>query len=83
MKNELQDLVFMPALIVILLNKERAKGSPLTESEVITIRDSATCMIMPRSIAQKMIQERGYDDLDPEQVWTEWSKARLALTPSI
>ena len=40
-------LVFIPALVTILLNVERKTGRPLTEAEVIAIRDKAVCMTMP------------------------------------
>ena len=36
----------IPALVAILLNKEREKGSPLTEDEVLEIRDNAVCMML-------------------------------------
>lgn len=69
----------VPALVAVLLNKETAKGSPLTESEVIEIRDNAACMMMPRSIILTIEQSRGYPDIDPENVWAEWLAARLEL----
>ena len=31
--------VFIPALVVLLANKERSKGEPLTREEVLEIRD--------------------------------------------
>ena len=33
----------VPALVAVLLNKESEKGSPLTEQEVLEIRDNAAC----------------------------------------
>ena len=69
----------MPALIVILLNKEREKGAPLTEQEVIDIRDNAACIMLPLSAQEKMEQSRGYADLDPEYVWEQWQQARVEL----
>lgn len=70
----------IPALIVILLNKERDKGAPLTEAEVIEIRDNAVCMILPTSVKMQMDDSRGYPDLDPEYVWEQWQTARLQLS---
>lgn len=70
----------IPALIAILLNKEREKGSPLTEAEVIEIRDNAICMMLPASVKMQMEESRGYPDLNPEYVWEQWQTARLELS---
>ena len=70
----------VPALIVILLNKEREKGAPLTEAEVIEIRDNAVCMVLPISVKIQMEESRGYPDLDPEYVWEQWQTARIQLS---
>ncbi|GAA1726184.1 hypothetical protein [Aeromicrobium alkaliterrae] len=69
-------LQFIPALVAILLNAEREKGSPLAEEEVLEIRDGATCMRLPRSSAEAVAAQRGYDDLDPERVWEQWQSVR-------
>lgn len=39
--------VFIPALVVLLLDAERRKGSPLTEEEVLHIRDKGVCIVLP------------------------------------
>jgi hypothetical protein len=69
----------VPALVAVLLNKENEKGSPLTEQEVLSIRDNAACIMMPISVVSKMAESRGYPDLDPEYVWEQWQQARLEL----
>lgn len=69
----------IPALVAILLNKEREKGSPLTESEVLEIRDNAVCMMLPLSKKQEMEEARGYPDIDPEFAWEHWQEARVQL----
>ena len=75
------DLVpsFTPALIAVLLNRENAKGEPLTEKEVIEIRDSSVAMMVPRSMERALAASRGYDDIDPENVWAEWQRVRVEL----
>lgn len=75
------DLVpsFTPALIAILLNRENAKGEPLTEQEVIEIRDSSVAIMVPRSMERALAASRGYDDIDPENVWAEWQRRRVDL----
>ena len=65
-------LVFIPALVVVLLSKERETGRELTQQEVESIRDSATAIRVPVDVAKEMIKERGYLDIDPEDVWEEW-----------
>lgn len=69
----------IPALIAILINKEREKGSPLSQSEVLEIRDNAVCMMLPISAKEKMEESRGYPDLNPEYVWEQWQEARIEL----
>jgi hypothetical protein len=78
-ENEPLDLVFIPPLVLLLLNKEKEKGSPLTQSEVEGIRDAAICVSMRRSLASKMENARGYPDLDSERTWDDWSQRRAAL----
>ena len=71
--------VFMPTLVSVLLRHEREKGSPLTEPEVIAIRDNSVAVMLPRSAAIEIAQKRGYDDIDPEQCWAEWQRVRIQL----
>ncbi|OXL39561.1 hypothetical protein CA284_15015 [Enterobacter mori] len=65
-------IVFIPALVVVLLSRERETGRELTQQEVELIRDSATAIRVPVDVAKEMIKERGYLDIDPEDVWEEW-----------
>lgn len=76
--SENEDLIIypVPSLIAILLNRERAKGSPLTKEEVIDIRDTCKAIAVPPDVAQKMDEARGYLDIDPENCWDEWQLAR-------
>jgi len=71
--------VFMPALVAVLLNKDKAKGSPLTEAEVLKIRDACHVVMAPLDVARKMAESRGYEDIDPERAWEEWSAIRPTL----
>lgn len=65
-------IVFVPALIVVLIDKEQEVGRELTREEVESIRDGATAIRLPDEAAEDMIRERGYRDIDPENVWREW-----------
>lgn len=62
----------IPALGVLLINLEKQKGVPLSESEVIEVRDKAVCMMLPLSAKVQMDEKRGYRDIDLENVWEEW-----------
>ena len=71
----------MPSLVAVLLAREDAKGAPLTEAEVIEIRDGAECVAVPVSVIPALVEGRGYDDIDPERVWEEWQAIRKTLRP--
>ena len=79
--DELLVTVFIPALVAVLQHEEMNKGEPLTEDEVIAIRDRAVCITMRYSQAQAVESKRGYPDLDPENVWQEWLAIRSELMP--
>lgn len=70
----------VPSLVATLLNREKTKGSPLTEEEVIQIRDNCGAIAVPFDVAQQMDESRGYRDIDPENCWEEWQQARKELT---
>ncbi len=72
-------LVFIPSLVAQLLRAEREKGAPLSEAEVLKIRDGSECVAMHPDDLPAMIEQRGYEDVDPERCWEEWQKARIAL----
>ena len=69
--------VFIPALVVLLVHHEKEKGSPLTEAEVLAIRDNGTCVMMPTSWAIELDRTRGYNDIDPERCWEQWLEYRV------
>ena len=65
-------LTFIPALIVLLEAGKNMAGRQLTQVEVEEIRDKATFINLPTEIAQAIVNERGYEDIDPDNVWEEW-----------
>lgn len=69
----------VPALVAVLLAKEKEKGEPLTKDEVEKIRDQAECIAMPRDARKEVDKSRGYRDIDPEDAWDEWQKIRTDL----
>ena len=70
----------MPALIALLLNGEQAKGAPLTEAEVLKIRDGCQCTMVPCDIVAQIVEARGYEDIRPEHAWEDWMAIRPSLT---
>jgi hypothetical protein len=68
-----------PSLVATLLNKERAKGSPLTREEVESIRDEAPARALTPEQRAAVDEKRGYDDIDPEDAWADWQSARIEL----
>lgn len=70
------DLVFMPALRLVLAALEEKRGQPLTKKHVESARDKGVCMAMKPRDAQRLERDRGYADLDPELVWEQWKLVR-------
>lgn len=69
----------VPSLVSLLLNKEKGKGHPLTEAEVLEIRNACTTIAVPVDVAREMDEARGYQDIDPENAWEDWQIARVEL----
>jgi len=72
-------LICIPALVTLLKAAEDRKGSPLSEAEVLEIRDNATAMAVPFSVAFALEKDRGYEDIAPEECWEEWLRVRSSL----
>jgi acyl carrier protein len=68
--------LFMPSLAAILTAAENKEGRPLTEKEVLSIRDKVPSMVAPNDVILKMNESRQYQDIDPKSVWTEWQALR-------
>jgi uncharacterized protein YegJ (DUF2314 family) len=71
--------VFIPALGPMLIRAEDLKGEPLSQDEVIRIRDKAPCIMMQIDDARKLEESRGYRDIDPENCWFDWQHLRREL----
>lgn len=52
----------MPSLVATLLNRERSKGSPLTEAEVTEIRDRCPSVAVPVDMVETINAQRGYKE---------------------
>jgi len=76
MSNENVLIIPVPSLVATLLDRERAKGSPLTRSEVVNIRDECPCIAMTLDQLKQVEERRGYPDIDPEWAWEHWQEVR-------
>src|SRR5262245_41012963 len=72
--------VFIPPLALVLARAEQAKGSALTESEVLRVRDNASCVMMDANDAKNMTTSRSFHDVNPENCWADWHRLRVQLT---
>lgn len=75
--------VFIPSLASLLVRAESLKGADLTEPEALAIRDGAIYMMMSRERAQAMNAGRGYDDLDPENVWQSFLDLKRSVSGAL
>jgi hypothetical protein len=64
--------VFVPSLAAILFKAESEKGAPLTETEVLAIRDYSECIAMMPEREASVRAARGYDDITAETAWADW-----------
>ena len=76
-------LVFLNPLVMLLAGRERQNGSPLTEEEVLEVRDGAQCMAMSASQAEKFYasldSQFPVPRLNPDNIWQEWQAIRSHL----
>jgi hypothetical protein len=72
--------VFLNPLAMLLAARERQKGAPLTEAEVLQVRDTAMCTRMPLSQAERFYAALDVQvpipRLNPERIWDEWQAIR-------
>ena len=66
-----------------VLNKERGKGCPLSERNVLAIAQNCECIAMPLHAKSEVVESRGYSDIDPENAWEEWRLIRDSLTQDL
>ena len=75
------EIVFIPSLVDMLSFAENDKGAPLTQEEVLQVRDNAVCITLRKHAAQKMEEARGYKDINLENCWQEWLEFRNNTRP--
>src|SRR5438034_343517 len=78
-KEKLLVPLFMPPLATMLARAEKVKGSALTETEIMRLRDNAPCIMMDANDAKKMEERRGYRDAEPASDGATISHAFLRL----
>ncbi len=58
---------------------DAAGGVRRTKAEVIEARDNTTCIAIPKSAYEAMVEARGYDDIDADLAWEKWLGIRDSL----
>lgn len=69
-------LVFMPSLAALLGYAEELTGAPLTQEQVVRVRDAALAVVTQVQAAAAVEQSRGYADVDAAQPWESWQLIR-------
>jgi hypothetical protein len=69
-------ILFVPALSALLTRAEQLKGAALTEEQVLRVRDAAVAVVTRADAAAATIAQRGYPEVDPENVWPSWQAIR-------
>ncbi|MBU2662531.1 DUF4261 domain-containing protein [Actinoplanes bogorensis] len=68
--------VFIPPLVALLTAAEQKADRTLTRDEVERLTNEGTCMMMTHDDAKSLERGRGYADLEPELVWSQWQVLR-------
>jgi acyl carrier protein len=74
-----QAVCIVPSLAAVLALSEADAGRPLTQSEVLAIRDRSPAIALPLSVIEEMAESRGYSDIAPEHCWEQWQEMRKEL----
>jgi hypothetical protein len=74
-------VLFMPSLASLLDRAEDLKGSPLTEVEVVRIRDEARVVVTPMDVVTAVEASRGYPEVDVLDAWESWQALRVSGSP--
>lgn len=62
----------VPALVAMLTRAEQLTGKPLTEEQVLKLRDASPAVVVEAAMAKAVEDGRGYTDLGPADVWLGW-----------
>ncbi len=69
-------ILFMPSLAALLCRAEELKGTPLTEEQVLRLRDASLAVITPADVASATVGQRGYAEVDSASAWKSWQAIR-------
>jgi hypothetical protein len=69
-------VLFMPSLAALLTRAEELKGSPLTEEQVIRVRDASQAVVTRADAAAATVEQRGYAEVDRLRPWETWRAIR-------
>jgi hypothetical protein len=69
-------ILFFPSLAALLARAEELKGSPLTQEQVVRVRDVAQAVVTRADAAAVTAEQRGYAEVDPLNAWESWQAVR-------
>jgi hypothetical protein len=69
-------ILFIPSLAALLARAEELKGSPLTQEQVVRVRDVAQAVVTRADAAAATVEQRGYAEVDPLNAWESWQAVR-------
>jgi len=67
-------LVFVPSLGALLTRAQQLSDAPLTEQQVLRIRDRSNVVAVHHDVARRTEEQRGYVDIDAADAWRDWSR---------
>ncbi len=72
--------VYLNPLVMLLSAAEERKGTPLSEAEVLEIRDTAASVQMTPEQARifhaSLDAQMPMHRIDPDRIWDEWQQVR-------
>jgi hypothetical protein len=75
--------VLLQPLAALLMAREKEKGAPLTQEEVLAVRNSTPCKVMsPMQAAQfneSLHKQHHLPFIDPHDCWQQWQTVRQSL----
>jgi hypothetical protein len=75
--------VLVQPLFVLLTAREKEKGAPLTQEEVVAVRNSASCKVMSPLQAERfnaaLHGKLNVPFIDPLYCWEQWQTVRQSL----
>lgn len=63
---------FIPSLLSVLIAAKEKKKAPLTDNEILSLRDKLPSIILPDPLIEELNKGRTYRDIDAIDCIAEW-----------